>query len=377
MKKIAIIGAGISGLFFANLVEKNKSFSYQIFERKNSIDLNDGYGIQLSVNSIKLLNKIGFNNFSKSQLYFPKKVIFLNAKDSKKICDIDLSQFNDENNLYTTLKRSNLIKFLLDGIPKDKLSFNCDLGDIKQGDKVSLLFSDKKTNKFDYLVSADGIYSKTKQILFKKDGLPEYFDAIALRGTIRDFSSFDISLYLGPNFHFVIYPINQNKEFNFIAVVRKELIKKKISDKDFLDDETFKKNLLNQISSKSNLNLVNQVEKIKCFPIFVSKKFQIPSSKNIFLTGDAFYSFPPSFAQDASQSIESANELFYDLQNNTSSYYKKRVLRAKQIISRSNLNHFAFHLSNPINILFRNTLLKYFSKNKKFLEKYLGKVYND
>ena len=377
MKKIAIIGAGISGLFFANLVEKNKSFSYQIFERKNSIDLNDGYGIQLSVNSIKLLNKIGFNNFSKSQLYFPKKVIFLNAKDSKKICDIDLSQFNDENNLYTTLKRSNLIKFLLDGIPKDKLSFNCDLGDIKQGDKVSLLFSDKKTNKFDYLVSADGIYSKTKQILFKKDGLPEYFDAIALRGTIRDFSSFDISLYLGPNFHFVIYPINQNKEFNFIAVVRKELIKKKISDKDFLDDETFKKNLLNQISSKSNLNLVNQVEKIKCFPIFVSKKFQIPSSKNIFLTGDAFYSFPPSFAQGASQSIESANELFYDLQNNTSSYYKKRVLRAKQIISRSNLNHFAFHLSNPINILFRNTLLKYFSKNKKFLEKYLGKVYNN
>ena len=377
MKKIAIIGAGISGLFFANLVEKNKSFSYQIFERKNSIDLNDGYGIQLSVNSIKLLNKIGFNNFSKSQLYFPKKVNFLNAKDSKKICDIDLSQFNDENNLYTTLKRSNLIEFLLDGIPKDKLAFNCDLGDIKQGDKVSLLFSDKKTNKFDYLVSADGIYSKTKQILFKKDGLPEYFDAIALRGTIRDFSSFDISLYLGPNFHFVIYPINQNKEFNFIAVARKELIKKKLSDKDLLDDETFKKNLLNQISSKSNLNLVNQVEKIKCFPIFVSKKFQIPSSKNIFLTGDAFYSFPPSFAQGASQSIESANEVFYDLQNNTSSYYKNRVLRTKQIISRSNLNHFAFHLSNPINILFRNTFLKYFSKNKKFLEKYLGKVYNN
>ena len=377
MKKIAIIGAGISGLFFANLVEKNKSFSYQIFERKNSIDLNDGYGIQLSVNSIKLLNKIGFNNFSKSQLYFPKKVNFLNAKDSKKICDIDLSQFNDENNLYTTLKRSNLIEFLLDGIPKDKLAFNCDLGDIKQGDKVSLLFSDKKTNKFDYLVSADGIYSKTKQILFKKDGLPEYFDAIALRGTIRDFSSFDISLYLGPNFHFVIYPINQNKEFNFIAVARKELIKKKLSDKDFLDDETFKKNLLNQISSKSNLNLVNQVEKIKCFPIFVSKKFQIPSSKNIFLTGDAFYSFPPSFAQGASQSIESANEVFYDLQNNTSSYYKKRVLRTKQIISRSNLNHFAFHLSNPLNIFFRNIFLKYLSKNKKFLESYLGKVYNN
>ena len=377
MKKIAIIGAGISGLFFANLIEKNKYYSYKIFERKNSIDLNDGYGIQLSVNSIKLLNNIGFNKFSNSKLYFPKKVSFLNAKDSKKICDIDLSKFNDENSRYTTLKRSNLIEFLLDGIPKDKLNFNYDLIDIKQRDKASLLFSDKESIEFDYLVAADGIYSKTKQILFKKEGLPEYFNSIALRGNIKDFNSFDISLYLGPNFHFVIYPINQNKEFNFIAIIRKELIKNKIINKDLLNDNVFKKNLLNEISSKSNLNLVERVEKTKCFPIFVSKKFQKPKSNNIFLTGDAFYSFPPSFAQGASQSIESANELFNDLRSKTSNYYKKRVSRTKQINSRSNLNHFAFHLSNPLNIFFRNICLKYLSKNKKFLENYLGKVYNN
>ena len=222
-----------------------------------------------------------------------------------------------------------------------------------------------------------GIFSKAKQILFKKDGLPKYFNSIALRGKIHSFKNFDISLYLGPNFHFVIYPINQNKEFNFISIIRKELIQEEISNRNLFKKNTFINNLINQISSKSNLNLAEQVEEITCFPIFVSKKVQIPESKNIFLTGDAFYSFPPSFAQGASQSIESANEVFYDLQNNTSSYYKKRVLRTKQIISRSNLNHFAFHLSNPINILFRNTFLKYFSKNKKFLEKYLGKVYNN
>ena len=377
MKKIAIIGAGISGLFFANLLERNKSYTYKIFERNNSIDLNDGYGIQLSVNSIKLLNNIGFKKFNNSQLYIPNKVNFLNAKDSKKICDIDLSKFNNEHNHYTTLKRSNLIEFLIDGIPKDKLAFNYELTDIKQGHKVSLLFSDKKAYEFDYLVAADGIYSKTKQILFKNEGLPKYFNTIALRGNIKDFNNFDISLYLGPNFHFVIYPINQNKEFNFIAIIRKKLIQKKIINKDLLNDLAFKKNLLNEISSKSNLNLVEKIEKTKCFPIFVSKKFLIPESNNIFLTGDAFFSFPPSFAQGASQSIESANELFHDLQKNTSNYYKKRLLRTKQINSRSNLNHFAFHLSNPLNIFFRNICLKYLSKNKKFLENYLGKVYSN
>ena len=61
MKKIAIIGAGISGLFFANLLEKDKSYSYKIFEKKNSLNLTDGYGIQLSTNSVKILNKSVFN----------------------------------------------------------------------------------------------------------------------------------------------------------------------------------------------------------------------------------------------------------------------------------------------------------------------------
>ena len=247
---------------------------------------------------------------------------------------------------------------------------------VRNKDKLSLSFRDKKSEEFDYLVAADGVYSKTKQILFKQEGLPKYFNSIALRGNIQNFQNFDISLYLGPNFHFVIYPINQNKEFNFISIIRKELIQDEISNRNLFRDNTFINNLLNQISSKSNLNLSEQVKEIKCFPIFVSKKFQIPESENIFLVGDAFYSFPPSFAQGASQSIEAANELFNELKNNSSSYYKNRILKTKQINSRSSLNHFAFHLSNPLNIFLRDVFLKYFSKNKNFLESYLGKIYN-
>ena len=104
MKKIAIIGAGISGLFFANLLEKDKSYSYKIYEKKTSLDLNDGYGIQLSTNSIALLNKIGFQKMNASDVYFPRKVNFFDAKNSKKICDVNLSQFN---NIYSPLWQPN------------------------------------------------------------------------------------------------------------------------------------------------------------------------------------------------------------------------------------------------------------------------------
>ena len=377
MKNIAIIGAGISSLFLANLLEQEKSCSYKIFEKKASLDLRDGYGIQLSVNSINLLNKVGFKKINASDICFPKKVNFFEAKNSKKICDIDLSQFNNHSVRYSTLKRSKLIKFLLGNVPSEKIDLNSDLIDIKNEDKLLLNFRNKKNELFDYLVAADGIYSKTKQILFKNEGLPKYFNSVALRGNISNYKDFDISLYLGSNYHFVIYPINQNKEFNFISIIRKELIQEKISNRDIFKDNNFINNLLNQISSKSNLNLIEQVEGIKCFPIFVSKKFQIPQSKNIFLTGDAFYSFPPSFAQGASQSIEGAHELFNDLINNSSNYYKIRIKKTKQINSRSFLNHFAFHLSNPLNIFFRNIILKLVSKNKYFLENYLGKIYKN
>ena len=375
MKNIAIIGAGISGLFLANLLEKNNSFSYEIFEKKSSLDLSDGYGVQLSVNSINLLNKIGFKKMNAQDIYYPKKVNFFDAIRLKKICEIDISQFNSKINRYTTLKRSKLIKFLLSNIPREKIIFNSDLTGVKEQDKLFLSFRDGKNKKFDYLVAADGVYSRTKEILFKKEGLPKYFNSIALRGNIYNFKNRDISLYLGPNFHYVIYPVNQNNEFNFISIIRKELLKDDVLRRDLFIDKNFTDNIINQISAKSDLNLSELVKEIKCFPIFVSKKIQIPKYSNIFLTGDAFFSFPPSFAQGASQSIESASELYNDLKYNASNYYKKRVLKTKQINSRSSINHFAFHLSNPFNILFRNIFLKFFSKNRKFLESYLGKIY--
>ncbi len=377
MKSIAIIGSGISGLFLANLLEKNNSFSYKIFEKKPSLDLSDGYGIQLSVNSINLLNKIGFQTMNASEVFFPKKVNFFDAKVLKKICDIDLSQFNFENNRYTTLRRSKLIEFLLSNIPKEKIIFNSDLINIEEYEKLKLSFSDNSKEEFDYIVAADGVYSRTKEILFKKEGTPKYFNSIALRGNIQNFENLDISLYLGSNFHFVIYPINQNNEFNFISIVRKKLVESEITNRSLFKDKSFINNLMSQISSKSDLNLTELVNEIKCFPIFVSKKIKIPSNKNIFLMGDAFFSFPPSFAQGASQSIESANDLFNDLNNNLSNYYKKRILKTKQINSRSSINHYAFHIANPINVFFRNIFLKYLSKNKSFLENYLGKIYKN
>ena len=72
MKKVAIIGAGISGLFIANLFKKNLNYQITVYEKNSSINLEEGYGIQLSVNSVKLLNQIGFDKFQNNKKYNPE-----------------------------------------------------------------------------------------------------------------------------------------------------------------------------------------------------------------------------------------------------------------------------------------------------------------
>ena len=377
MKKVAIIGCGISGLYFANLLQKNLEYDYTIFEKRPKLDYEDGYGIQLSVNSVKLLNQIGFNKISSYEIFNPKEINFFDAKTVKKICKIDITKFNYDKNYYTTLKRSNLIKFLLKNIPEEKIKFNIEVKDIEYLAKIKINLSNNQNEEFDYLVVADGVFSKTKSIILSEEKNIEFNNSVALRGNIKNYEKEDISLYLGKDFHFVIYPVNQNKEFNFISIIKKNLKNVEISDVSLFNDDNFLKSLTNEIYNKTSVQLEGKIENIKSFPIFVSRSLKISSKKNTYFAGDALYAYSPSFAQGASQSIEASAEIFDDIKNNGNDYYNKRIKKIKLVNLRSKLNHFIFHLSNPIIVFFRNIILKILVKNKKFLELYLGKIYRN
>ena len=75
-KKIAIIGCGIGGLTAANLFIRNSDFEIVVYEKEKILSLDEGYGIQLAVNSISILNKIGFNNINNKDIFNPSKLDF-------------------------------------------------------------------------------------------------------------------------------------------------------------------------------------------------------------------------------------------------------------------------------------------------------------
>ena len=381
MKKVAIIGAGISGLFIANLFKRNKKYQVNIFERNTLINLKEGYGIQLSVNSIKLLNKIQFDKLENSEKFNPDKINFYSVKNSNKICELNISDFNTENCKYTTLKRSSLINFLKKDLEKE-IKFDHTISKIEQQDQiVKISFENNEIYEFDYLIISDGVFSKSKNLLSKNQIGPKFNDTLAIRGIIPSSSNMadkkNISLFLGSNFHYVIYPVSPNGDLNFIAVMKFKLSRNEQKDFSLFKDDNYIRKILEKVPHL-NKEFFDSVNDLKIYPVFVSHDFFEVNNNNIHLIGDAFFAFSPSFAQGASQSIEGAYELFENIENNTkSNFFRNRVDKIKMVNNRSKFNQFAFHLSNPLTTFLRNIFLKRLVKNKKFLEGYLGKIYKN
>jgi salicylate hydroxylase len=383
MKKIAIIGAGISGLFIANLFKENPDYSLSIYEKNSSIDMEEGYGIQLSTNSIKILNKIGFDTLDQNEIFNPEKIDFYESIKEKKICDLNISEFNSENCKYTTLKRSKLVEFLKNRLDVNLIKYGHDIEKIeKNTNQITLTFNQNNKINCDHLIISDGVFSKSKSLISNDQIKPVYDNSIAIRGNISssnisNINKNNISLFMGHDFHYVIYPLSNNDEaFNFIGILKYKLTANKLDNYNLFKEETFIQYIKDKLKGKISATILDNLTNIKYFPVFVSKSYLKPVD-NIFLVGDAFFAFSPSFAQGASQSIESGYELYNNIINNKENFYDSRISKVKMVNNRSKINQFAFHLSNPIIILFRNISLKILTKNKKFLENYLGKIYKN
>ena len=69
--------------------------------------------------------------------------------------------------------------------------------------------------------------------------------------------------------------------------------------------------------------------------------------------------------------------MYKNLENENTQFNSERVKRVKMIDMKSKLNYFAFHLSNSLIIWIRNLIIKKLVKNEKFINSYLGKIYEE
>ena len=375
-KKLAIIGAGIAGLTLANFIKKHSDHDFMVYEREESLSLDEGYGIQLAANSIKILNEIDFNKISNEKKFNPSFLDFYDIQN-KKICDLNLTKFNTSETKYTTLQRSTLIEYLKEDIYTQHLRFGKKIKEVSElKEKILIKFNDNTNDLVDYVIAADGIFSNTRSFFEKKKNIPKFKKALAVRVILKskselNISEQNISLMMGGNTHIVFYPINKKKELNMVCIIRS-----KKYDPDNI------KSLVEEVVLKQNPSLKKLFDNdIKSWPLYFTPNILPSTNKKVFYIGDAFNGFLPTMAQGSGQSIESAHEIFTLLQKNkldkNNTYFEVRSKRAKIIRKRSNFNFFAFHFSSSIMQKIRNIFLKFLVKRKTFIRGYLGKVYKN
>ncbi|KAA2216080.1 FAD-dependent monooxygenase [Chryseobacterium sediminis] len=158
MKKIAVVGAGISGLSMANYLEKHK-IDYHIYERRKKKDL-AGHGFLIPQEGMEYLYQIIDPNLLLKHGNFLKKYIQY-THTGKVLAEKEL-------NHVFAISRHALIDLLTQNISPEKITYEQTIiPDDQQKGKMKL--SDRRDIDEDIIIISDGSKSRIRSSIFKDE----------------------------------------------------------------------------------------------------------------------------------------------------------------------------------------------------------------
>ncbi|MFZ9531019.1 MAG: FAD-dependent monooxygenase [Candidatus Fonsibacter ubiquis] len=387
-KKIIIVGGGIAGLTLANFLKKNNFNNFRIYESFEK-KLTRPTGIQLTPNAVRILDFLDSrfflnNNFHKINYL---SINSLNSRyfNSKSEVRINLQNIVSDKMPYLTCDRNILIKFLEKNLSSKEIFYNKQVVQtIKDHNIIRVKFNDGSEDYCDLLVSADGMFSRSRL----DNNIISKTNFYAYRGVLKNFySKYSlendvIRLWLNDNKHLVSYFINNQNDLSFTGI-------SKSSEKTILaSGETnysipFPVDQFRTLFSSENKilrEMLDTLHEVYRWPIFSLKKRVFYRDNQIFI-GDSSHGTVPFQAQGAALAIEDSYVLYEQINKNITSnlgvfYFNKRNNRVRRIILRSHLNVFLFHLKNPFFVFLRGIIFKLIEKS--FLAKKLmfGWIFN-
>lgn len=362
--KIAIVGAGVSGIVLGSLLKKNINCELTIFEKRSKIFDNTN-GIQLSPNSIKILELLNFKEvLKKKDFLIIDKLIVRDLYSEKLLSEIILNfkKLDD----YITIDRSILLKRIFDYYSLFENLKNLEVQNIDY--ETNEVFFDNQKLKYDFIFLCDGIFSKLKKNIELNNLI--FTGLYALRGTFfKSSDDYNVNLYLGNNEHFVNYRLNNlsNSKHNFVWVINKKIKNEKLNiygyDK---KDNDLIKLFFEKFCVK--FEFLKNTSDVNVWPIYKNKKI-VFGKKNVICIGDSSHGFIPSRAQGASQAIEDAYYSYKLLKSGNLSVKNLgniRFRRIKKIIKKSENTILIYHLTSKLFKCIRNLFLSCISKFKIF-----------
>jgi len=362
---LLVIGGGIGGLSVA-LRASQEGKDISVLEQ--ALEFSEvGAGLQLAPNALAVLDKLGVYEDVKKIAVFPKRVVFNDAISGEELTVLDVGQAFVEKfgYPYCVVHRSDLLNVLLKACQKQsKITLLTNKRVIAVSDEknhVSVKCLDGTSYHADAVIGADGLKSQTRKLVSDDELISEGY--VAYRGTVpieevADFVNLDdLNIWMGPDLHYVQYPVRNSELLNQVAVFKSKEYKKDSDDWGTAEelDDAFSQ-CCEQI--KRGLGFLNRSIR---WAMYDREPIRTWTNGKVTLLGDAAHPMYQYLAQGACQALEDADRLIdhintfdQSIESALISYEKERTLRTAEVQRGARIFGNIMHASDPATVVLRN-----------------------
>ncbi|MFJ4478800.1 FAD-dependent oxidoreductase [Streptomyces xanthochromogenes] len=340
MSTVTIIGGGIAGLTTATALHR-QGHSVTVHERAAHF-AGLGTGVHITPNATRVLHRLGLTDAFK-EFGVPLHHISLHRfDDDTTLARMDLSAHTEAP--YYTIHREDLHQALLATLPSACVRMASECTATKEdADGVTAYFADQTRTRCDYLVAADGIHSRIRDIFQPQTPLT-YTGMAVCRGITDTPAPPSSQLWLGPGQHAVSYPVRGGRQTYLGTVIALPAPPHPTTAAPVLARE-----LQQHYTgwSPTVRQLIDACDTFTCWPLYDAPPPPSFTSRRTALAGDAAHSMLPFMAQGANQAIEDAAALANHLTGSTrplAAYEASRRPRTQRIHQLSRTNSHLFHL---------------------------------
>ncbi len=360
------MGGGIGGLAAALALSRTGA-PVQLLEQALAFG-EVGAGIQLGPNVVRVLQAWGLGDALQYAAAFPAQLEVRNALSARTLGVLPLGERAKAlyGAPYATIARADLHGILLQAAQREGVT--CQLGasvaQIRQhGEVLQVETAGGDILRTPLLVGADGLWSRVRQHLLP-GSKPRSTGHLAFRALVRQadlpamLRSQVVTVWLGPKFHAVQYPVRGGEWLNVVAIVQGRVA----GDPQSWDHRANAAELRARLANAQVplLDLIHAVNEWRLWPLYDRPPMAGPHEQaqgRIALLGDAAHPMRPYLAQGAGMAIEDAYQLPRSLSEFPGNvptallhYAQARWERNARVQARSIRNGRIFHLRGPMRL---------------------------
>jgi len=228
MRDVLVAGGGVGGLAAALACARGGN-RVRLLEKASAFG-EVGAGIQLGPNALAVLHQWGLLPALQGVAAFPQRLVLRDAQADRLLAQLPLGHAAQQRygQPHATVHRADLHALLLHAVqaePQVTLTLGSALAQVHSSSKQAQVQTEQGQRwQADALIACDGLWSRARQCLLG-DGAPLPTGHLAYRACVPQaqvplaLRSSDITVWMGPLWHVVRYPVRSGDWLNVVVIV--------------------------------------------------------------------------------------------------------------------------------------------------------------